>query len=55
MPPSSVQHPVRPVSGPLPDQKAGKKTKARHPRKGLFGLLKGWPVDSQALSDELKD
>jgi len=24
-------------------------------KKGLFGLLKGWTIDSQAISDELKD
>ncbi|WAC04151.1 MAG: hypothetical protein OS112_06675 [Methanoregula sp.] len=53
--PSSVHHQVRPVSGAMPDHKAGKKAKARRPKKGLFGLLSGWTVDSQALSDELKD
>jgi hypothetical protein len=34
---------------------AGTPKKSRRTSKGIFGLLKGWTIDSQALSDELKD
>ena len=52
---SSVPRPVPDTMKAIPERKAGKKTGAHRSRKGLFGLLKGWSIDSQALSDELKD
>jgi hypothetical protein len=32
-----------------------KKDGSKPRKKGLFGLLKGWTIDSQAISDELKE
>jgi hypothetical protein len=55
MAPSSVHRPVTIVSEPSTGKKAGKKAKSPVQKKGLFGLLKGWTIDSQAVSDELKD
>nr|WP_319375080.1 hypothetical protein [uncultured Methanoregula sp.] len=55
MVPSSVHRPVTIVSEAVTEKKAGKKAKSPGRKKGLFGLLKGWAVDSQAVSDELKD
>jgi len=37
------------------EKKAEKQVKFPVQKKGLFGLLKGWTIDSQAISDELKD
>ncbi|MGA2912539.1 MAG: hypothetical protein ABSE07_03390 [Methanoregula sp.] len=55
MAPSSVPRPVQPVSRPLTEKQAGTPKKSRRNPKGIFGLLKGWTIDSQALSNELKD
>jgi hypothetical protein len=55
MAPSSVHRPVNPVSGPLAENKPKKKRESKPRKKGLFGLLKGWTVNSQAISDELKE
>jgi hypothetical protein len=54
MPQSSVRN-TAPAPGAAPLNKTGKKKRARRSRTGLYGLLKGWTVDSQALSNELKD
>ena len=43
--PSSVPCPVQTVSRPLTEKQAGTS-------KGIFGLLKGWTIDSQVISDE---
>jgi hypothetical protein len=55
MAPSSVHRPVTVVSGSVTAKKAGKKGGSKGRKKGLFGLLKGWTIDSQAISDELKE
>ncbi|MDO8872089.1 MAG: hypothetical protein Q7V05_05065 [Methanoregula sp.] len=55
MAPSSVHRPVTVVSGAITGKKTEKKAKSPGQKKGLFGLLKGWTIDSQAISDELKD
>lgn len=36
-------------------KKPKKPVKSSGKQKGLFGLLKGWTIDSQAISDELKE
>jgi hypothetical protein len=55
MAPSSVHRPATLVTGTVNGKKADKKVKSPAQKKGLFGLLKGWSIDSQAISDELKD
>jgi len=55
MAPSSVPHPANPISGPVAGNKPKKKGESRPRKKSLFGLLKGWTIDSQAISDELKE
>ncbi len=52
---SSVPRQIPENMKAIPERKAGKKRGTPRSRKGLFGLLKGWKIDSQALSDELKD
>jgi len=54
MAPSSVPRPVQPVSRQLTEKPEGTKKSRRTPKE-IFGLLKGWKIDSQTLSDELKD
>ena len=54
MTPSSVPRPVQTVSSTFVEKRTGTPPK-RSTRKDIFGMLKGWTIDSQALSDELKD
>ncbi len=37
------------------DLKEGEEVDIELKRKSLFGLLKGWKVDSQSLKDELRE
>jgi hypothetical protein len=39
----------------LTEKREGTLKKTHRTTKGIFGLLKGWTINSQALSDELKD
>jgi len=55
MAPSSASRPVTAVSGAIKGKKGKETAKSPRTGKGLFGLLKGWTIDSQALSDELKE
>jgi hypothetical protein len=55
MAPSSVHRSATRIPGTVNEKKAEKKAKSPVRKKGLFGLLKGWTIDSQAISDELKD
>lgn len=55
MAPSSVHRPVTAVSGTVTGKKGKKPAKSSGTQKGLFGLLKGWTIDSQEISDELKE
>jgi len=55
MAPSSVHRPVTSVTETVAGKTIVKKVKSPGRKKGLFGLLKGWTIDSQAISDELKD
>jgi len=55
MAPSSVHRSATRIPGTVNEKKAEKQVKFPVQKKGLFGLLKGWTIDSQAISDELKD
>jgi predicted DNA-binding antitoxin AbrB/MazE fold protein len=37
------------------DLEEGEEVDIEFKEKGLFGLLKGWKIDSQSLKDELRD
>ena len=37
------------------DLKDGEEVKNELKKKGIFGLLKGWKIDSQSLKDELRE
>ena len=51
MAPSSVPRPVQTISRQLTKKPEGISKKSRRSSKGIFGLLKGWTIDSQDLSD----
>jgi len=37
------------------DLKDGEKVEIELKKRGIFGLLKGWKIDSQSLKDELRE
>jgi predicted DNA-binding antitoxin AbrB/MazE fold protein len=51
--PSSAQSCGRPLEEL--DLREGEEVEIEVKKKGLFGLMKGWKVDPQALKDELRD
>ena len=55
MAPSSVHRQVPVIPKTLAGKKPKKPAKGTGRKNDLFGLLKGWTIDSQAVSDELKE